>query len=229
MQTIFYDDPRVLTVSIHEGPQTLFPGTGYSTETGGPGRRGLGGQHGAARRARPTPAGSARSTPSCRQVVRAFEPEILLSQHGCDSHMDDPLTNLMLSIDGQRASYLALEQLAEELTGGRWIITGGGGYSLTSVVPRVWTHLLAIVAGAPLDPDTATTAELAGHGGGAHRTPGAAADDRRTQPWPTATGTWATTRRAGWTAPIQATRDGGVSAARDRSERLNRQIPALRP
>ena len=73
--------------------------------------------------------------------------------------MDDPLTNLMLSIDGQRASYLVLEQLAEELTGGRWIITGGGGYSLTSVVPRIWTHLLAIVAGSPIDPDTATPAE----------------------------------------------------------------------
>jgi acetoin utilization protein AcuC len=73
--------------------------------------------------------------------------------------MDDPLTNLMLSIDGQRASYLELERLAEELTGGRWIITGGGGYSLTSVVPRIWTHLLAIVSGAPLDPEIETTAE----------------------------------------------------------------------
>jgi acetoin utilization protein AcuC len=39
---------------------------------------------------------------------------------------------------------------------GRWIVTGGGGYSVVSVVPRAWTHLLAIVAGTPLDPATST-------------------------------------------------------------------------
>ena len=66
------------------------------------------------------------------------------------------MTNLALTIDGQRASYLAVERLAEEFAGGRWIVTGGGGYALYSVVPRVWTHLLAIVSGQPLDPLTAT-------------------------------------------------------------------------
>ena len=40
VQAIFYDDPRVLTVSIHEGPRTLFPGTGYADEIGGPGAEG---------------------------------------------------------------------------------------------------------------------------------------------------------------------------------------------
>ena len=40
VQKMFWDDPRVLTVSIHEGPQTLFPGTGYSTEVGGEGAEG---------------------------------------------------------------------------------------------------------------------------------------------------------------------------------------------
>jgi acetoin utilization protein AcuC len=158
VQAIFYDDPRVLTVSIHEGPQSLFPGTGYATETGGPGAEGS--AVNVALPAGTSDAGWLRAFHAVApHVLRAFGPEIILSQHGCDSHMDDPLTNLMLSIDGQRASYLALEQLAEELTGGRWIITGGGGYSLTSVVPRIWTHLLAIVSGAPLDPNTETTAE----------------------------------------------------------------------
>ncbi len=156
VQAIFYDDPRVLTVSIHEGPQSLFPGTGYVTETGGPGAEGSAVNV-------PLPPGTSDAGwlrafhAVVPQVLKAFEPEILLSQHGCDSHMDDPLTNLMLSVDGQRASYLVLEQLAEELTDGRWIITGGGGYSLTNVVPRIWTHLLAIVSGAPIDPETATT------------------------------------------------------------------------
>lgn len=156
VQTIFYEDPRVLTVSIHEGPQTLFPGTGFATETGGPGAEGS-----AVNIALPpgtSDAGWLRAFHAVvPHVVRAFDPQVILSQHGCDSHMDDPLTNLMLSVDGQRASYLALEQLVEEVCGGRWVITGGGGYALTDVVPRIWTHLLAIVAGAPIDPETPTT------------------------------------------------------------------------
>ena len=72
---------------------------------------------------------------------------MLVTQHGCDSHADDPLAHLMLTVDGQRAAYLALHDLAHEVAGGRWVATGGGGYALVEVVPRAWTHLLAIVAG----------------------------------------------------------------------------------
>ena len=88
--------------------------------------------------------------------MRAFAPDVLVTQHGCDSHRDDPLADLMLSVDGQRASYLALHDLAHEVTDGRWVSTGGGGYALVEVGPRAWTHLLAVVAGHPLEPDTAT-------------------------------------------------------------------------
>jgi len=62
----------------------------------------------------------------------------------------------MLSVDGQRASYLALHDLAHELCGGRWVSTGGGGYALVDVVPRAWSHLLSVVGGRPLDPETTT-------------------------------------------------------------------------
>jgi acetoin utilization protein AcuC len=58
----------------------------------------------------------------------------------------------MLTVDGQRASYEALHDLAHEVCGGRWLATGGGGYAVVDVVPRAWSHLLAIVGGAPLDP-----------------------------------------------------------------------------
>jgi acetoin utilization protein AcuC len=148
----------VLTVSIHEGPQTLFPGTGDASETGGPGAEGS-----SVNIALPpgtSDAGWLRAFHAVvPHVLRAFGPEIILSQHGCDSHMEDPLTNLRLSIDGQRASYLTIERLVGELTGGRWIITGGGGYALTSVVPRIWTHLLAIASGSRIDPETDTPAQ----------------------------------------------------------------------
>ncbi len=169
VQRVFYDDPRVLTVSIHESPQTLFPGTGLPTEIGGPGAQGS-----AVNVAVPPGTDDAGWLRAFHAVVpavlRAFQPQVLVTQHGCDTHMVDPLAHLMLSIDGQRASYLALHDLAHELCGGRWVATGGGGYSVADVVPRAWTHLLAIVAGRPLDPGTAVPeswrAYVAEHFGG---------------------------------------------------------------
>lgn len=155
VQTMFWDDPRVLTISVHEGPQTLFPGTGYATETGGEGAEGS-----AINVALPpatSDAGWMRAFHAVvPQALREFAPDVLVTQHGCDSHMDDPLTNLMLSVDGQRASYLALRDLADELCGGRWVSTGGGGYAVLDVVPRAWSHLIAVVGGTPLDVTTPT-------------------------------------------------------------------------
>jgi len=162
VQEIFYDDPRVLTVSLHETPQTLFPGTGNPTETGGPGAPGT-----AVNVALPPGTGDAGWLRAYHAVVplavRAFGPQVLVTQHGCDSHRDDPLAHLMLSVDGQRASYLALRDLAVEVTGGRWVVAGGGGYAIADVVPRAWTHLLAVVGGRPLDPSTTIPAQWREH------------------------------------------------------------------
>ena len=66
VQAIFWDDPRVLTVSLHETPLTLFPGTGFPHETGGPGA----GAAPSTWRCRPAPttaAGCGPSTPWCRR------------------------------------------------------------------------------------------------------------------------------------------------------------------
>jgi acetoin utilization protein AcuC len=81
---------------------------------------------------------------------------VLVSQHGCDSHWSDPLANLELTIDGQRAAHAALHALAHEVAGGRWLLTGGGGYQHVQVVPRSWAHLLFEAAGRPLDPASPT-------------------------------------------------------------------------
>jgi acetoin utilization protein AcuC len=155
VQAAFYDDPRVLTVSLHETPLALFPGTGFPEETGGEGAEGS-----AVNVALPpgtSDAGWLRAfhavVPS---VLRAFRPQVLFTQCGADSHRLDPLADLRLSVDGQRASYLALRDLADELCEGRWIATGGGGYALVEVVPRAWTHLLAIATGEPVAPATLT-------------------------------------------------------------------------
>ena len=155
VEAIFYDDPRVLTISLHETGQMLFPGTGFPDDCGGSAAKGA-----AVNVALPpgtADAGWLRAFHAIvPPVVRAFAPEVLVTQHGCDSHMEDPLAHLMLSVDGQRESYLALHDLAHEVCGGRWVVTGGGGYALVDVVPRAWTHLLAVVAGQPIDPSTET-------------------------------------------------------------------------
>lgn len=83
-------------------------------------------------------------------IARAFAPEVIVSQHGCDGHERDELTNLRLSVDGQRQNALDMAELATELTQGRWIATGGGGYDIVHTVPRVWTHLLAVASGRPV-------------------------------------------------------------------------------
>ena len=155
VQAMFYDDPRVMTVSLHETPLCLFPGTGYPTESGGPHARGT-----SVNVALPPGTGDAGWLRAFDAVVphvlRAFQPTVLITQHGCDSHEHDPLADLDLSVDGQRASYLALAALADDICDGRWVSTGGGGYSVIDVVPRAWAHLLGVVSGQPVPPETET-------------------------------------------------------------------------
>jgi acetoin utilization protein AcuC len=155
VQAAFWNDPRVLTVSLHENPATLFPGTGLPAETGGPGAAGS-----AVNVALPAGTRDAGWLRAFHAVVppllREFKPQVLVSQHGCDSHWSDPLTNLGLSIDGQRAAGAAIHELAHEVADGRWLLTGGGGCQHVQVVPRSWAHLLSEAAGSPLDPALAT-------------------------------------------------------------------------
>ncbi|HEU4541152.1 MAG TPA: acetoin utilization protein AcuC [Jiangellaceae bacterium] len=162
VQAAFYDDPRVLTISLHETPRTLFPGTGYPHETGGDGAEGS-----AVNLALPPGTNDAGWLRAFHAVVppllHAWEPQILVTQHGCDTHVEDPLAHLALTIDGQRASYAALHHLAHEMCAGKWVATGGGGYSLADVVPRAWTHLLAEVVGQTVDPLTETPDDWRSH------------------------------------------------------------------
>jgi acetoin utilization protein AcuC len=155
VEQIFYNDPRVLTVSLHETGQMLFPGTGFPADSGGPDAQGS-----AVNVALPpgtADAGWLRAFHAIAPpLLREFSPDVLVTQQGCDSHRDDPLAHLALSVDGQRASYLALHDLAHEVAGGRWVAFGGGGYAVVDVVPRAWTHLLSVVSGRPLSPGLET-------------------------------------------------------------------------
>jgi acetoin utilization protein AcuC len=167
VQAAFYDDPRVLTISLHQDPRTLFPGTGMPTEIGrGPGTGT------SINLALPPGTGDSGWLRAFRAVVpgavRAFAPEVLVTQCGCDTHHEDPLANLELSVDGQRAAIGELHALAHEAAGGRWVAFGGGGYGVIRCVPRTWTHLLAEASGVRVPPETsipdAWTDHLRGRG-----------------------------------------------------------------
>lgn len=153
VQAAFFDDPRVLTVSIHQHPSTLFPGTGRPHELG------TGAAEGTSVNLALPPgvdddgwlSAFAAVVPS---VIGSFKPDVLFTQCGCDTHHDDPLADLKLTIDAQRAAYRWLHRLAHEHAHGKWVAVGGGGYGVIRCVPRTWTHLIAEVSGSPLDPAT---------------------------------------------------------------------------
>ena len=164
VQAAFYDDPRVLTISLHQHPMTLWPGTGWSREYGDGKAAGYAVNL-------PLPPGT--SDPGWLRafdavvpsLLTAFRPQVLVTQCGADTHREDPLADLGLSVDGHREIYRRLRELATHTADGRWLATGGGGYGLFRVVPRSWTHLIATV----LDRDVAGDTGDPGGLDGAHR------------------------------------------------------------
>jgi len=158
VQAAFYADPRVLTISLHESGATLFPGTGSPRETGS--GNAVGSAVNVALPGGTDDAGWLRAFDAVVPgLLRAFRPQVLVTQHGCDSHRTDPLAHLDLTVDGQRTSYEALHLLSHELCAGRWLALGGGGYQVVAVVPRAWTHLVATAAGAPVEPGRPTPSD----------------------------------------------------------------------
>lgn len=152
VQAAFYDDPRVLTISLHQDPRTLYPGTGLPDEVGSGAAAGTSLNLA-------LPPGTADDgwlrgfNAVVPGAVTAYRPDVLVTQCGCDTHHEDPLADLALTVDGQRAAYAALHQLAHVAANGKWVALGGGGYGVLRCVPRAWTHLLAEATGRPLGPE----------------------------------------------------------------------------
>ena len=147
VQAIFYDDPRVLTVSIHQyAPEIgFFPGTGGLTERGGPGAEGA-----AVNIPMPPGISDAAWLEAFRAVVpeavHRFHPDVLVTQLGCDTHHTDPLAHMRLTTGAYRETAKELHALAHATSDGRWVATGGGGYQWARVVPRAWTIYFAEMA-----------------------------------------------------------------------------------
>jgi acetoin utilization protein AcuC len=149
VQWIFYRDPAVMTVSFHETGRFLFPGTGEVTECGeGPGR------------------GYAVNVPFAPfthdaqwiqaietllpPLVERFKPDVIISNHGCDTHQWDPLTHLSLTTSSFVMQAHLVHELAHTHCDGRLIAVGSGGYDWRRVVPRSWSIVWSALTGREL-------------------------------------------------------------------------------
>jgi acetoin utilization protein AcuC len=151
IQEQFYDDPGVLTLSIHESGRTLFPQSGFTEEIGD--GEGMGYTVNL-----PLPpyvqddqyleAFEAIVPP----IIKAYKPEVIMMQNGVDTHFQDQLGHLILTTRTFTEISERIHQLAHQYSQGRLIAVGGGGYSYYSV-PRCWTIILANLAGFKLSND----------------------------------------------------------------------------
>ena len=142
VQRAFYDDPRVMTISIHETGRYLFPGTGDVLELG----KGAGRGYSVNLPLEPFTEDDSYS--ECinlllSPLIASFAPDVIVSEHGCDTHKWDPLTHLSLTMRGIQTQIKIAHQLAHEYCQGRWVALGGGGYDLYRVVPRAWSIVWA--------------------------------------------------------------------------------------
>ncbi|MEY4480763.1 MAG: hypothetical protein RLZZ267_1441, partial [Bacillota bacterium] len=76
---------------------------------------------------------------SLRRVVAQFKPDLIVSQHGCDAHILDPLSHVACSMAIFARMPRLIHALAHEYCAGRWVAVGGGGYDWWRVVPRAWS------------------------------------------------------------------------------------------
>ena len=153
VQALFWDDPGVLTFSIHESGRYLFPGTGEVDEVGDGASAGT-----VVNVPLPPYTSEAAWYPIVESylpaLAAAFGPDLIVSQHGADSHGWDPLAHLHVTTTAHGKAARLIDALAHQFGGGRWLATGGGGYDAYRVVPRTWA--LTWLAGAHREVPSAT-------------------------------------------------------------------------
>jgi acetoin utilization protein AcuC len=138
VQWIFYDDPRVLTVSLHESGRYLYPGTGFEEEVGVDDARGS-----SVNVPLPPYTGDADYLWALERVLptvaAAFRPDLVVTQLGGDTHHGDPLAHLALTMRAYPVMARLIHEVSRDHCENRWVATGGGGYQAETIVPRIWT------------------------------------------------------------------------------------------
>ncbi|WP_027964233.1 acetoin utilization protein AcuC [Halalkalibacillus halophilus] len=146
VQWIFYDDPNVCTLSIHETGRYLFPGTGSVNERGQ--NEGYGTSFN-------IPVDAFTENESFLEVYEEamytianhFKPDIIVTQNGADAHVYDPLSHLCCTMEIYEKIPAIAHEIAHSFCEGRWIALGGGGYDIWRVVPRAWAQIWKIAKG----------------------------------------------------------------------------------
>ncbi len=148
VQDIFYSDGKVMTISLHESGEYIFPGTGWLYELG----QGMGRSLKLNLPLEPFTEGDSYLEVIEGAVVPAlrwFRPDALVVQAGADPHYSDPLADLVLTTQDFERIYRRVFELADEFTKGNLLITLGGGYSITAT-SRIWTILYLLFFNLPL-------------------------------------------------------------------------------
>lgn len=145
VQAIFYEDPDVLTLSLHESGRYLFPGTGFVDELG------TGEGYGYSWNVPLEPFTEDESWISIYrdllpEVAAAFRPDVIVLQNGCDGHVLDPLTHLRATTRLYTETVRITREVADQYCAGRVVATGGGGYAIWRAVPRAWTLVWAALS-----------------------------------------------------------------------------------
>ena len=136
-QDIYYNDPDVLHISIHQDGRTLYPGTGDEHELGGPGAYGL-----TLNLPLPPGSGDVELLYAIEQLVlpvlREFQPDLVINAAGQDNHFSDPLTNMNVTAQG----YARLTQLLSPD-----LVVLEGGYAIEGALPYVNVGIILALAG----------------------------------------------------------------------------------
>jgi acetoin utilization protein AcuC len=152
VQQILYDDGRVMTISLHESGQFLFPGSGDVRELGTGVGRGL---------KLNVPLEPLTEGASYLEVLDEvvpaalshFGPGVIVVQAGADAHYDDQLADVLLTTRDYEAIFRRILGWADAFASGRVLFTLGGGYSLRAA-PRVWTLLYLLLNDLPVPDQT---------------------------------------------------------------------------
>lgn len=136
-QDIFWNDPHTLFISLHQDGRTLYPGTGFANEYGGPGATGK-----TINIALPPQTGDDGYLYAIRNAVLPilddFKPDLIINSAGQDNHFTDPLANMRLTARGYARLTRALNPDIAVLE---------GGYAIRGALPYVNLGICLALAG----------------------------------------------------------------------------------
>jgi acetoin utilization deacetylase AcuC-like enzyme len=144
-QKIFYDDPSVLYISLHQEPRSSYPGTGFRWEIGKDEGKGH-----TINLPLPRETGDEKYLSIVRSrvipAIEEFAPGAILLSAGFDAHADDKESDLKLTENAYETLARMICESADRICEGRVISLLEGGYNLKSLSRSVLRHLKGLGA-----------------------------------------------------------------------------------